>query len=116
MPNVRFNIDINATETYFQNGKDSLQFYFLQIRELILIIKKVASGGEMSRIMLAVKAILAKYSKLPTLIFDEIDTGVSGEIAIRMGEIMKEMSLKCKFCHYTFATNCCQRKCAFQSI
>lgn len=46
----------------------------------------------MSRIMLAVKAILAKYSKLPTLIFDEIDTGVSGEIAIRMGEIMKEMS------------------------
>jgi DNA repair protein RecN (Recombination protein N) len=44
--------------------------------------------------MLAVKAILAKYSKLPTLIFDEIDTGVSGEIAIRMGEIMKEMSLE----------------------
>jgi len=46
----------------------------------------------MSRIMLAVKAILAQYSKLPTLIFDEIDTGVSGEIAIKMGEIMKEMS------------------------
>ncbi|MFA9228618.1 MAG: hypothetical protein ACEQR7_09345, partial [Agathobacter rectalis] len=56
------------------------------------ILKKVASGGEMSRIMLAVKAILAQYSKLPTLIFDEIDTGVSGEIAIRMGEIMKQMS------------------------
>ena len=56
------------------------------------MLKKVASGGEMSRIMLAVKAILAQYSKLPTLIFDEIDTGVSGEIAIRMGEIMKEMS------------------------
>ena len=52
----------------------------------------MASGGEMSRIMLAVKAILAQYSKLPTLIFDEIDTGVSGEIASRMGEIMKEMS------------------------
>ena len=46
----------------------------------------------MSRIMLAIKAILANYSKLPTIIFDEIDTGVSGEIAIKMGEIMKEMS------------------------
>ncbi|MFV8351651.1 DNA repair protein RecN [Flavobacterium sp. XS2P14] len=93
MPNVRFNIDINATETYFQNGKDSLQFLFSANKGTDFgLLKKVASGGEMSRIMLAVKAILAKYSKLPTLIFDEIDTGVSGEIAIRMGEIMKEMS------------------------
>lgn len=55
-------------------------------------IKKVASGGEMSRIMLAVKSILAEYSKLPTIIFDEIDTGVSGEIALKMGEIMEKMS------------------------
>ena len=95
MPNVRFNIDINATETYFQNGKDSLQFLFSANKGTDFgLLKKVASGGEMSRIMLAVKAILAKYSKLPTLIFDEIDTGVSGEIAIRMGEIMKEMSLE----------------------
>ena len=93
MPNVRFNIDINTTETYFQNGKDSLQFLFSANKGTDFgLLKKVASGGEMSRIMLAVKAILAKYSKLPTLIFDEIDTGVSGEIAIRMGEIMKEMS------------------------
>ena len=95
MPNVRFNIDINATETYFHNGKDSLQFLFSANKGTDFgLLKKVASGGEMSRIMLAVKAILAKYSKLPTLIFDEIDTGVSGEIAIRMGEIMKEMSLE----------------------
>lgn len=93
MPNVRFNIDISGTETYFQNGKDSLQFLFSANKGTDFgLLKKVASGGEMSRIMLAVKAILAKYSKLPTLIFDEIDTGVSGEIAIRMGEIMKEMS------------------------
>jgi DNA repair protein RecN (Recombination protein N) len=56
------------------------------------LLKKVASGGEMSRIMLAVKAVLAQYSKLPTIIFDEIDTGVSGEIAIKMGEIMRNMS------------------------
>ena len=93
MPNVRFNIDIKTTETYFQNGKDELQFLFSANKGTDFgILKKVASGGEISRIMLAVKAILAQYSKLPTLIFDEIDTGVSGEIAIRMGEIMKEMS------------------------
>ena len=93
MPNVRFNIAINNTETYFQNGKDELQFLFSANKGTDFgLLKKVASGGEMSRIMLAVKAILAQYSKLPTLIFDEIDTGVSGEIAIRMGEIMKEMS------------------------
>ncbi|MDI6047135.1 DNA repair protein RecN [Flavobacterium yafengii] len=93
MPNVRFNIDVNTTETYFQNGKDELQFLFSANKGTDFgLLKKVASGGEMSRIMLAVKAILAQYSKLPTLIFDEIDTGVSGEIAIRMGEIMKEMS------------------------
>ncbi|MCC9074150.1 DNA repair protein RecN [Flavobacterium sp. F-65] len=93
MPNVRFKIDINYGETYFQNGKDELQFLFSANKGTDFgLLKKVASGGEMSRIMLAVKAILAQYSKLPTLIFDEIDTGVSGEIAIRMGEIMKEMS------------------------
>lgn len=93
MPNVRFKIDINYRETYFPNGKDELQFLFSANKGTDFgLLKKVASGGEMSRIMLAVKAILAQYSKLPTLIFDEIDTGVSGEIAVRMGEIMKEMS------------------------
>jgi DNA repair protein RecN (Recombination protein N) len=93
MPNVRFKIDVAATETYFLNGKDELRFLFSANKGTDFgLLKKVASGGEMSRIMLAVKAILAQYSKLPTLIFDEIDTGVSGEIAIRMGEIMKQMS------------------------
>ena len=93
MPNVRFNIEINATDNYHQNGKDEIQFLFSANKGTDFgLLKKVASGGEMSRIMLAVKAILAQYSKLPTLIFDEIDTGVSGEIAMKMGEIMKEMS------------------------
>lgn len=93
MPNVRFKIELLPSETYFQNGKDELQFLFSANKGTDFgLLKKVASGGEMSRIMLAVKAILAQYSKLPTLIFDEIDTGVSGEIAIRMGEIMKGMS------------------------
>jgi DNA repair protein RecN (Recombination protein N) len=93
MPNVRFKMELTRTATYFENGKDELQFLISANKGTDFgLLKKVASGGEMSRIMLAVKAILAQYSKLPTLIFDEIDTGVSGEIANRMGEIMKEMS------------------------
>jgi DNA repair protein RecN (Recombination protein N) len=93
MPNVRFKINVNTTSNYFENGKDELQFLFSANKGTDFgLLKKVASGGEMSRIMLAVKAILAQYSKLPTLIFDEIDSGVSGEIAIKMGEIMEEMS------------------------
>lgn len=93
MPNVRFDIKTIPSKIYHTNGKDELQFLFSANKGTDFgILKKVASGGEMSRIMLAVKAILAQYSKLPTLIFDEIDTGVSGEIAIRMGEIMKQMS------------------------
>ena len=95
MPNVRFKMSLNSTSTYFDNGKDELQFLFSANKGTDFgLLKKVASGGEMSRIMLAVKAILAQYSKLPTLIFDEIDSGVSGEIANKMGEIMKEMSQK----------------------
>lgn len=74
-------------------GQDEVSLNFSANKGINLgPIKKVASGGEMSRIMLAVKSILAKYSNLPTIIFDEIDTGVSGEIALKMGEIMNEMS------------------------
>lgn len=93
MPNVRFKIAISPTEKYLANGKDQLQFLFAANKGTEFgLLKKVASGGELSRIMLAVKAVLAQYSKLPTIIFDEIDTGVSGEIAIKMGEIMRNMS------------------------
>ncbi|MBP6556757.1 MAG: DNA repair protein RecN [Flavobacterium sp.] len=93
MPNVRFKIEIISSDAYYHNGKDSLQFLFSANKGTDFgLLKKVASGGEMSRIMLAVKSILSQYSKLPTIIFDEIDTGVSGEIANKMGEIMREMS------------------------
>jgi DNA repair protein RecN (Recombination protein N) len=95
MPNVRFKIDIAAVPHYFGNGKDQLQFLFSANKGSDFgLLKKVASGGEMSRIMLAVKSILSQYSSLPTIIFDEIDTGVSGEIANKMAEIMKGMSAK----------------------
>ena len=93
MPNARFDLKLIKKETFLNNGKDELQFLFSANKGSDYgFLKKVASGGEMSRIMLAVKAILAQYSNLPTLIFDEIDTGVSGEIANKMGEIMKQMS------------------------
>lgn len=93
MAEANFKFDILATEHYFINGKDELNVLFSANKGTSFgALKKVASGGEMSRIMLAIKSILAHYSKLPTIIFDEIDTGVSGEIAIKMGEIMKEMS------------------------
>lgn len=88
-----FQIEINHTDSYSPKGKDEVVLLFSANKGTSFgLLKKVASGGEMSRIMLAIKAILANYSKLPTIIFDEIDTGVSGEIAIKMGEIMKEMS------------------------
>ena len=93
MTNARFNIQLTAKDDFFSNGKDEIQFMFSANKGSDFgLLKKVASGGEMSRIMLAVKSILSQYSKLPTIIFDEIDTGVSGEIAHKMGEIMKQMS------------------------
>lgn len=93
MPNARFSIQFTMVADFKSNGMDDLQFLFMankggQFTEL----KKSASGGELSRIMLAIKSILANYIKLPTLMFDEIDTGVSGEISNKMGDIMKGMS------------------------
>lgn len=93
MPNARLKIEITPVEEYFSNGKDRLAFLFsANLGGNFGLLSKVASGGELSRIMLSAKATLAKYTQLPTLIFDEIDTGVSGEIAHRMGDIMKQMS------------------------
>ena len=93
MSQARFSIKNSLSENYFKNGKDTLQFLFSankggQFGEL----KKVASGGELSRIMLAIKKVLSENSQLPTIIFDEIDTGVSGEISNKMASIMSTMS------------------------
>ena len=93
LPNARFQFELNASENFKSNGADTLQLLFTANKGLAFgLLKKVASGGEMSRIMLAVKAVLAEYKKLPTIVFDEIDTGVSGEIANKMAEIMHQMS------------------------
>lgn len=93
MPNAKFNISLQPSSTFYSNGKDQLSFLFTankggQFSEL----KKAASGGELSRIMLAIKSILSKYKQLPTIMFDEIDSGVSGEISNKMGQIMQQMS------------------------
>jgi DNA repair protein RecN (Recombination protein N) len=93
MENARFSIKIFPTEQYFSNGKDNLEFLFSANKggnfgEL----KKVASGGELSRIMLSVKTVLSANTQLPTIIFDEIDTGVSGEVSNKIAAIMQKMS------------------------
>ena len=93
MPDAKIQFKISQTDYYYKSGKDTIETLFTSNKGMQLgILKKVASGGEMSRIMLAIKAVMANYTKLPSIIFDEIDTGVSGEIAIKIGEIMKEMS------------------------
>ena len=93
MPNARFKLLLNPSETYLYNGKDHLEFLFTANKGAsFLPLKKAASGGELSRIMLAIKSVLSKYQQLPTIMFDEIDTGVSGEIAHKMGDIMEQMS------------------------
>ncbi|MEM9867675.1 MAG: DNA repair protein RecN, partial [Bacteroidota bacterium] len=93
MPSATFKIEINPSNTFKSNGKDDLIFLFSANKGSNYgELKKVASGGELSRIMLTIKSILAQYEHLPTLMFDEIDTGVSGEVSNRMGEIMQTMS------------------------
>ena len=94
MPNARFKIELIQIDTYLYNGKDHLDFLFTANKgSQFLPLKKAASGGELSRIMLAIKSILSNYQQLPTIMFDEIDTGVSGEIAHKMASIMEQMSL-----------------------
>jgi DNA repair protein RecN (Recombination protein N) len=93
MPSASFDISLLPSDSFKPNGMDELSFLFTANKGSNYgLLKKVASGGELSRIMLVIKSILAKYEKLPTIMFDEIDTGVSGEISNRMADIMKEMS------------------------
>jgi len=94
MANTRFQITLSPSEVFLSNGKDELSFLLSANKGGNFgEIKKVASGGELSRIMLAVKSILATYINLPTIIFDEIDSGVSGDISNKMGAIMQQMSV-----------------------
>lgn len=92
MPNANLKIELNEQTEFYPNGYDKMNWLLSANKGgNFNDIKKAASGGEMSRIMLAVKSILATYSKLPTIIFDEIDTGVSGDIAQKMAQILQNM-------------------------
>ncbi|MGY3795434.1 DNA repair protein RecN [Aquimarina sp. 433] len=93
MPNATFKTSLLLQEKYLSNGKEELEFLFSANKGGTYgELKKVASGGELSRIMLGIKVILSRYTQLPTIIFDEIDTGVSGEIAHKMADLMMTMS------------------------
>ena len=92
MPLAQFEVRVEELPQWGRDGKDDVQFYFsanggIALKELA----KCASGGELSRIMLCIKALMAKYVGMPTMIFDEIDTGVSGSIADKMGDLVGEM-------------------------
>ncbi len=93
MKNTRFKINLERSNVFLMNGKDKLDFLMSSDKgKSFETLKRVASGGEMSRMMLGIKSILSRYSNLPAIIFDEIDTGVSGEVSNRIAEVMRSMS------------------------
>jgi DNA repair protein RecN (Recombination protein N) len=93
MPNARFECRIMPKQQPDETGMDDVQFLFSANKNTDLLpVSQIASGGEISRLMLCVKAMIAGATALPTIIFDEIDTGTSGEMADKMGRIMQDMS------------------------
>lgn len=93
MPYASFKIQLSQLSEIGLTGTDKVLFTFSANKNIAVEdISKVASGGELSRLMLSIKSLIAGFTHLPTIIFDEIDTGVSGEIADKMGEIMKKMA------------------------
>ena len=93
VPHAKVAVDIQPTYDFTETGKDNIQFLFAaNLNQSLRRVAEVASGGEISRLMLCIKALIASCNGLPTIIFDEIDTGVSGAIASQMGEIMRQMA------------------------
>ena len=95
MPNVRFQIEMGLKKEPGLQGEDTVNFLFSANKNGTLQnISSVASGGEIARVMLSIKAMIAGFTALPAIIFDEVDTGVSGDIADKMGDIMQELGTK----------------------
>ena len=93
VPHAKVAVDIQPTDDFTETGRDNVQFMFAaNLNQSLRRVAEVASGGEISRLMLCIKALIASSNGLPTIIFDEIDTGVSGTIASQMGEIMRQMA------------------------
>lgn len=92
MPNAKIKIEQTVVENLNKDGKDMIALLFsANVGQAPAPVSKVASGGELSRLMLAIKSIISKHTSLPTLIFDEIDTGISGETALRVGDVIGEL-------------------------
>ncbi|MCH5227890.1 MAG: DNA repair protein RecN [Muribaculaceae bacterium] len=92
MPNIKFEVDLQRSKMS-ADGQDTVTFYCsFNKNHPMQPVSEIASGGEIARLMLGIKSIMAEKMNLPTIIFDEIDTGVSGEIAHKMGSMMKNMS------------------------
>ena len=95
MPNARLKLELEILSTPGPYGRDSIDFLFdANKSNRFEPLRKVASGGELSRLMLSIKSLVAQSIDLPTMIFDEIDSGISGEAAKQVGIIMKELALK----------------------
>jgi len=102
MKEAFFKIELFPADTFLSNGSDQLDFQFKSNKGSdFKPLKKIVSGGELSRIMLAIKSILSHYVKLPTLIFDEIDTGVSGKISDSIAEVMVSMGQRLQLINIT---------------
>jgi len=102
MPNAAFKINLQPLNVFGEEGADSIQFLFTANKNTSLQdISRVASGGEMSRLMLCIKSFLSGSTGLPSIIFDEIDSGVSGETAERVGNIIKRMSAQMQIINIT---------------
>ena len=92
MPHAVFEVSLTDSGKYTMQGKDSVEFLVCANGNGKLnLLQKAASGGELSRIMLCIKSLMAQFTGMPTMIFDEIDTGVSGSIADKMGELIGKM-------------------------
>ena len=92
MPFAQFQVSVESQETFGSKGSDEIRFLFSANKGIAPDdIRRVASGGELSRLMLSIKSAVSDYNYIPTLIFDEIDTGVSGEVAAKIGGIMRQM-------------------------
>lgn len=93
MPNSILQVELSSSEHLRNSGQDAIRFLFSANKgQEPQPLNKVASGGELSRLMLAIKSLIAKTSALPTIIFDEIDTGISGEVALKVGNVMESMA------------------------
>ena len=92
MPFAQFQVSVERQESFGSKGSDEIRFLFSANKGIAPDdIRRVASGGELSRLMLSIKSAVSSYNYIPTLIFDEIDTGVSGEVAAKIGGIMRQM-------------------------